>query len=41
LVYPYLINAIAIPVTGDRDSVRATEAVHHIPIGIPDTVAIV
>ena len=41
MVYPYLINTIAIPVTDDGDSVRTTEVVHHIPIGIPVTVAIV
>jgi len=41
LVYPYLINAIAIPVTDDGDGVRATEVVHHIPIGIPVTIAVI
>jgi len=41
LVYSYLINAIAIPVTGDGDGVRATEVVHYIPIAIPAAVAVI
>ena len=41
MVYSYLINAIAIPVTNDRDSVRAIEEQLHIPIRIPFTVAII